>query len=300
MCDPPHSSSAKRISLQPVKYSSRTTKVSKLRSLHKSAVTAFDIDGAELLGKQIAALSDKNFASSYHDLKCQLGDSVRGLLAQHSANLQAINSREASDLANFKRHINIEFMAMRNAHERELIDLQHRFATRRLEESSRKISDAVELMQQSQYAATIHDYEQARLLRGFAEQAVEKEIQRRNDRINTDLHAQTSLTIEGCQKQIEVLVRRFTNGIAEIQSAAATKRQAECEMRDVKIVGELTRISKDFCHLAPTGTDHEPYLRELEDVLVGIIEAAGLPLPRKITKRPHVVSRRSNFSPRKA
>jgi hypothetical protein len=168
----------------------------------------------------------------------------------------------------------------------------------KLKESQRIVPESVELVKQSRYAASVHNYEHARLLQEMAQSTCQAELERRYERVNIEMKQQIARTIIDQQKEIESLVDRLERGIATIQNSAENDRTLENEMKDVKFIGELTKFTKELVAIAGQTFPVAPYQRELETMLAEIIEVAGLPVPQKLKKNAKTAARPALKSPR--
>jgi hypothetical protein len=283
MTNPP-SPATRRIPLKSCKYSPEAIHISKLRSLQKEAMTAFDVEQIEAYQKDIATFHNEKFTTAFRELKYQFGDSVRSRLNRHEIRVQELKAKERSEITEFRRQIDTEFGHLRTRHEQQLTSLQAAVAARRISESQRTVSEADELNRQAMYAASVLDYEYARYLQGLAERESRAELERRFDRLEQELSTQTARMLAHFETEIVDLGRRLELGIDQIHTVAAAKRDAESNTRDTKFVGELIQVAKDLAAIAPRGTELAPYLHEIENVLIAIIEAAGLPLPPRLRK----------------
>jgi hypothetical protein len=269
-----------------------------MRALQKTAISACDIDYAEQIDDVISSLHKNAFDTAWNKLKADFGDAVRSLLALYEQNMRQVNETEESKLLTFKRQINTDFLKLQARHREYLTDLQKEFASLRLRESQRTVRESDELVKQSKYAASIHNYEQAKMLQSLAQTAAQNELERRFERIETEMRIQVVRTIAEQQKEIENLVERLERGITTIKTAADNDRALEFDMKDVKFIGELTKYTKDLVAIAGQHIPVPPYQRELEDLLREIIESAGLAVPAKLKRNAKTATKQSSMSPR--
>jgi hypothetical protein len=288
----------KQIKLHRVNYTPEERKISRMRTLQKGAIAACDIDLAEHYDGVISKLHQEVFDTSWFKLKSDFGDSVRSLLALYEHNMQQINSKESSKMLEFKRKINTDFIKLQSRHRQTLADLQTDFAALRMKESQRIVTESDELIKQSKYASAVQNYQHARLLQELSEITCKAEIERRHERINIEMKQQFGRIMAEQQKELENLVDRLNRGIATIKTSADNDRSLEFEMKDVKFIGELNKFTKELVALCAQSVKVEPFQRELEDLLVQIIEVAGLTVPKKLKKNVKTASKQSVKSPR--
>jgi hypothetical protein len=245
---------------------------------------AFNAEQVEAYQKDIASFHNEKFTTAFRELKYQFGDSVRSLLNRHEIRVQELKAKERAEITEFRRQIDTEFGHLRARHEHQLASLQTTIATRRISESQRRVSEADELNRQAIYAASVLDYEYARYLQGLAERESRAELERRFERLEQELATQTDRMLARFEAEIGDLGRRLELGIDQIHTVTAAKRDAVGNTRDTRIVGELIQVAKDLGAIAPRGTELASYLHEIENVLIAILEAAGLPLPPRLRK----------------
>jgi hypothetical protein len=283
----------------PVHYSPDALTVAKLRRLQKTAIRACDIDVAEECEGEIRAFREATFGSSFRELKAQLDESVLSVLDAHQQKLSTLEADEQAAVLLHKRHINSDFMRMRDRHVERLKQLQRDFANARLRETQRVVPEAHWLVVQSQYAAQTGDFGQARELLAQVAAVRRADSERRLAKDDAELKVQTAIILQEQKREMELMVAKLNKGLAVLRADTQRHRDAETEARDTRLTAELQKVTWKLLALAPPGTDIAPYQRELEDLLVGRIEAIGLPIPQKLKNSPKTPNRQSVKSPRR-
>jgi hypothetical protein len=295
----PSKSPTPRKCLPTVRYSPDAQQLARLRTLQKTAIAAGNIDLAEQCEGEISALRQGTFASSFCDLKREFDEAVRRLITLYERRMSELEAKEEPSLRAFRQHINDDFINMQERHVHRLKQLQRAFASARLRESQRPVPEAEWLVQQSRFAAQIRDFEQAKQLLAQAAAVGQAECERRVAKLDLDLKAQTGLILQDQKKEMEAMVARLDRGVALIHTENEAKKATESETRDLKLIAELQKFTRRLIALAGPGAHISPHQRELEDLLVEIIESAALPVPKRLKKNPNAATRQFFKSPRR-
>jgi hypothetical protein len=247
----------------------------------------------------MATIRQGSFDASFRTAKCQFEEEVRSLLSLHAQKAADLECHERDSLLAFQRQINTEFVHMRDRHVERLSQVQRDFAAVRIRETRRIIPEAEDLMQQSRCAAQARSFEQAALLMSQASAVGQAEVERRLARLDLELRHQAGLLLQEQKKEVKGLVACVAQGIELIRRDSQIKKDSENDGRDVRLVAELQKYTKKVAMIAGPGVDLAPYQRELEDVILEIIEVAQLPVPAKLKRTPGSPTRQTGRSPRK-
>jgi hypothetical protein len=153
-------------------------------------------------------------------------------------------------------------------------------------------------LNQSKAAARTGDFEQAKRLRDESEEVSRSELESRHQRIDTEAGAQAEIQIRQQQKSIEVLCKKLTNGLVTIKGKFELAISAECEVRDARLIGEVTKQLKKITGFVPQNVDIAPYQREFENRMIDIASEYGIPAPKNSRKSAAAAIMASSRSPR--
>jgi hypothetical protein len=258
-----------------------------------------DLAAAEQIQRKISSISDEVFQAELKILQENFANEVFSTIQDHFARVDLINQTEGRTIITLRRRIHAEFELMKARHLDELVVSETECAALRLKESQRVIPEYEELIAQSKAAASIGDFETAKQFQSLATIAAQKELEKRLTKVDFDVRGQTDTLLQTQQKEIEVLARKLNDGIKQIRDQTTKNMDAECDIRDVKLLGVLNAAAKKLVAIAPPNVDAMVYHRELENDLIALVVGQGLPIPKKMRVNPKTATRGSVKTPRK-